>query len=182
MNALMAALVAALIIQASDRTPWLAARLATPARPGAVIAAVILSAILAQAVAAVAGSLLAPILTPNARQLFVGLALLSAAFGTFLPIKPISGEPRGFADSFIILTAAAMGDRTQFATLAIAAQNDLPVFAALGAAIGVVVVQVAVVLADARPSPSLLRLWRALAGSVLALAGAWLALAGLRLL
>ncbi|MGL4314816.1 MAG: TMEM165/GDT1 family protein [Sphingomonas sp.] len=177
----MAALVAALALQASDRAPWLAARLAATGKAAPVLVAVLLSAVLAQGLGAAAGSLLAPMLTANARALLLGLALLSAAWGAFLQVKPVTGPPRGAVASTILLLAGAMGDRTQFVTLAIAARDDLPVFAAIGAVIGVVAVQGAAVLAGWTPPAAPMRALRAGIGGVLAIIGGWTALAALRL-
>jgi putative Ca2+/H+ antiporter (TMEM165/GDT1 family) len=77
MDALMAALVAAALAQIGDKPAWLAAILADRYRaPGLVIAMAAVALLGAGLLAALMGALLAPKLTPEAKQLFLALALL----------------------------------------------------------------------------------------------------------
>lgn len=183
----MAAFVAALIVQASDRTPWLVARLAGQfARPLTVGAVAILAIALTNMIGALAGVVVAPILTPNARALLLGFALVSAGIPAFLPLKrakATSGDRFGpFATTLVIMLAAGMGDRTQFLTAAIAVRGDLPVFAIIGATLG----SGAVVVAAATAGEDVLQqlpvtAFRVGAGVVLTTAGVFSALSALRL-
>lgn len=188
MDALMAALVAALLTQASDRPPWLAARLGDQfgRRDGVMIAAAV-AVTISSAVAGFAGHLMAPILTPNARGLLLAFALLSAGTAALWPTKPLP-QPGGrtlgaFATSLITLLAATMGDRTQFLTLAIAARSDAPIFAAIGAVIGTLAVQIPAVLGgDALRRQLPVTAVRAAIGVLLTIAGVVVALSALRLI
>lgn len=188
MDALMAALVAALLAQTSDRQPWLAARLAAQSKAhGAVIAATALALAISNALGALAGALMAPILTPNARALLLCFALLSAGASCFGRVKPVSqrsGMTLGaFLTAFITLLAAAMGDRTQFLTAAIAARSDVPVFAAIGATIGALAVHLAAIGAGERAQRRVpMRAIRIAIGLVLMLAGTVSGLSALRLI
>ncbi len=84
----MAALVAAALAQVGDRTAWLAAILADRyRRPGLVIALAALALALAGGIAAAGGALLAPLLSPNAKQLMLALALLLQGGGALFPAK-----------------------------------------------------------------------------------------------
>ena len=73
-DALMAALVAALLTQTTDRSAWLAAMLGTRfARPGIIIAAIAIALCIVNALAAIGGALIAPVLSPNAKALLLAL-------------------------------------------------------------------------------------------------------------
>lgn len=65
MDALMAAFVAALLAQASDRTPWLTAILSTRfARPGTIIVATAIALAAGNGVAAIGGMMIGPHMPP----------------------------------------------------------------------------------------------------------------------
>lgn len=85
----MAALVAGALAQAGDRPAWLAAILANRyAKPAAVVAAAALALLAASLIACAGGLLLADKLTPEAKRLFLALALLLQGAGGLLPAKP----------------------------------------------------------------------------------------------
>lgn len=146
----MAALVAALVIQASDRTPWLASSLGSRfGKPGQVVVAAALALALGNGLAVVAGILIAGHLSPNARDLLLAFALLSAGVSAFWPIKPpkAAGNRLGaFVASFVGVALLGFGDRTQFVTAALAARSTTPALAAVGAVIGTLVVTVPAIL------------------------------------
>ncbi|OYY79699.1 MAG: UPF0016 family membrane protein [Sphingomonas sp. 28-62-20] len=188
MDALMAAFVAALLVQAGDRTPWLAAILADRfQRPGQVIAAAILALTITNILGAIAGALMAPILTPNARALLVAFALVSAgvtALGTLKHPGEMAGWRTGaFLTSLIGLAALGVGDRTQFVTAALAAGGTPPAFAAVGATLGSLVVVIPALLAGAAARQALpLAAIRIGTGAVLIVAGIGAGLSALRLI
>lgn len=137
----MAAFVAALLTQATDRTPWTLAILADRYdRPLTLIAATIIAVATANALGAFAGALMAPILTPNASALLLALALgsagISALFKPKLPDRFTGSRAGAFLTTLIGLLAMAMGDRTQFVTAALATRTPWPAFAAIGATLG----------------------------------------------
>lgn len=188
MDALMAALVAALLTQASDRTPWFAAMLGTRfAGRAAVIAGTVLALAVGNGVAAVAGMLVAGQMSPNARDLLLALALLSAGTTAFWPVKPPPSRDGwrigAFLTSLFGVLLLAVADRTQFITAALAARSDAPALAAVGATLGASVVNVtAIMIGEAG--------WRKLPmiplrigiGVVLCVVGAIQALSALRLI
>jgi putative Ca2+/H+ antiporter (TMEM165/GDT1 family) len=151
----MAVLVAALLAQATDRTPWLAAILSTRfARPGAVILGTATSLAIGNAVAAAGGMLIAPHMSPNARDLFLAVALIFAGGACLVPIKPPerldTWRIGAFATSLLGILILAAGDRSQFLTMAITARSPSPVLAAVGATIGALAVNVPAILAGER--------------------------------
>lgn len=184
----MAALVAALLAQASDRTPWLAARIADRFNsPLSVVAAAAIALAITNGIGGALGAIMAPILTPNARSLLLGFALLSAGISAFWPLKPLE-QPGGrrigaFATALVTLLAAGLGDRTQFLTSAIAARGDLPVFAAIGGTLGALAVQAPIILAGEAVRDRLpLRTLRGVIGALFSVAGAIAVLSAMRLI
>lgn len=146
----MAALVAALLTQAGDRTPWTAALLGDRyASKAAVIAGTALALALGNAIGVVGGVLIAPILSPNARDLLLAFALLSAGCSGMWPIKPAKKRDwrvGAFLGSLAAIGMLGFGDRTQFITAALAARSTTPALAAVGATIGALVINVPAIL------------------------------------
>lgn len=180
----MAALVAALLIRASDRsTDWVAVVAEQSRKTGAVLGGALIALIVTHAVAATAGYFVGQHITPNPRQLMFGLALLAAASGAVWPgkIKPIVYR-RPFIDTAAHLVSTGLGGRSEFVIFAIAL-SGLPVLAGIGGVIGSFVVLAAAAVAGEilwvqRPRRAI----DLSIGVVLAIAGAWLALSALRLI
>jgi putative Ca2+/H+ antiporter (TMEM165/GDT1 family) len=154
-DALMAALVVAPLSQIGDRTAWRAAILSDRfARPLMVAAMATLAIALASGAAAYAGSLLAPRLAPEPRQVFFGLSLVFLGGGALFAVKRPDGLERwrigGAATSLLGVTILAFGNGLQFVVLAVAARAALPWLAALGATLGSMVVLVPAVLLGER--------------------------------
>jgi putative Ca2+/H+ antiporter (TMEM165/GDT1 family) len=185
-DALMAALVAALLTQASDRGVWLAARLGDRfERRWTAIAGLVLALIVVNAIAAAGAMLVAPMLTPNAGALLLALALLSAGGAALFRPKPPAGAFRGgaFVASLAALLALGIGDRAQFITFAIAARTPIPALAAIGATLGGLAVLAPAMLAGERACARLPeRAIRLPIAGVLLVAGAVIGLGALRLL
>lgn len=183
----MAALVAALLTQASDRTPWTAALLGDRhVSKRAVIAATAIALAAGNALGVVGGVLVAPLLSPNARDLLLALALLSAGVSAVRPPKRAAPRPwrlGAFASSLLAIALLGFGDRMQFITATLAARSTTPALAALGATIGALAVNVPAILLGERwlrkmPATAM----RLAAAAVLTIAGAVQALAALRLI
>lgn len=137
----MAALVAAALAQVGDRTAWLAAILADRYRkPALVILMATIALATAGGLAATGGVLLAPRMTPEAKQFFVAMALIFQGGGALFRSKPperLDGWKLGAAlTSLLGLLIVAFGDGVQFIVLALAAQSTMPWLAAVGATIG----------------------------------------------
>jgi putative Ca2+/H+ antiporter (TMEM165/GDT1 family) len=155
MDALMAALVAAALAQVGDRTATLAAILVDRyRRPALVIVMAAVALATAGGLAATGGVLLAPRMTPEAKQFFIAMALIFQGGGALFKTKPperLDGWKLGAAlTSLTGLVILAFGDGVQFIVLALAARSTMPWLAAVGATIGSLVVIVpAVVLGEA---------------------------------
>ena len=141
MDALMAALVAAALGQIGDRTAWLTAILSDRyRRPALILAMAALALAAAGAIAATLGALLAPKLTPEAKQLFLAVALLFQGLGVVgkvkVPDRLTKWHLGAAATSLLGLFILAFGDGIQFIVLALAARTPLPALAVIGATIG----------------------------------------------
>jgi putative Ca2+/H+ antiporter (TMEM165/GDT1 family) len=187
MDALVPAFIVALLAELGDRTQLLATLLGVRfRRPVPVLAGIALATAVNMALAAVIGAEIAGYLNHRAIQLMTGLALLVAASGAVMKVKPAPavdnwklGALLSSAGAFFIL---ALGDKTQFVTATIAAGSGHPALAAVGAVAGVVLANApAVVLGDRWPTLVPLRAIRIGAGVVLALAGIVLVIGALGL-
>ncbi len=187
MDALMAALVAAALAQVGDRPAWLAAILADRYRAGGLVIAMAALAILAAGLAAAAaGALLAPRMTPEAKQLFLALALLFQGVGAWFPVKApdrLTGWRLGAAlTSLLGLFILAFGDGIQFIVLALAARATWPWIAAVGATLGSLAVIVPAAMLGEKGWTALpLRAARRAIGALFVVVASWLGLAALGL-
>lgn len=151
MDSLVPAFIAVLLALAGDRSPWLVAILADRfGKPFTVAIMAIIAHSAGNVIAATGGMLVAPMLTPNARQLMLALALIFAAMGALWRLKPpdrLEGWKLGaFATPLLGVFILAAGDTAQFFTFAFAARGPSPVLAAVGASVAVAVVSTAAAL------------------------------------
>lgn len=187
LDALMAALVAAVLAQAGDAQPRLAAALADRFRaPGAVAAGAALALLAASLVACALGAAVGPRLTPEAGGLFVALALLLQGGGALFRAKPPDRLERwrlgAFGTAAAGLFVLAFGDGLQFVVLALAARARAPWLAAPGAVVGSLLVIAPAAVLGARGWEALpLRAFRLGGAALFLLAGAWVGLAALGL-
>jgi putative Ca2+/H+ antiporter (TMEM165/GDT1 family) len=188
MDALMAALVAALVVEATDRTPWLVAILADRfEKRVTVIVAALLALAAGFALVAIGGTLIGARLIPEARQLFLAVALLNAGISAFFPIKApdrLTGWRVGAAaTTFVGTFILAFGGRTQFIVMALAERGAGPVLAALGATLGALaIVMLAALTGEAARRALPITALRVVTGIVLTVVGVVLGLGALRLI
>lgn len=183
----MAALVAALLAQASDRTPWLSAILGDRYSRGTVIVATAIALALGNTIAAIGGLLIAHEMSPNAKDLFLGVALIFSGVAAFSAIKPpdrlTNWKIGGFLTTLLGVFVLALADRSQFLTAAITARSPAPVFAAIGATIGALAVNVPAILAGEKARGQLpLTAIRIAIGVLFVLIGVYMALGAIRLI
>jgi putative Ca2+/H+ antiporter (TMEM165/GDT1 family) len=182
LDTLVPAFVAALLTQTGDRSPWLVAVLADRyGKPFTVAFAALLAHAAGNAIAGFGGLFIAPMLTPNAKQLLLALALGFAALGALWRLRPpdrLEGWRLGaWLTSLLGVFILALGDSTQFFTLALAAQAGW--LAVIGATLGAASVSLAAALLGEQAWRKLpIRSFRtgtgllALAGSAVLAAGA----------
>ncbi|ATI56450.1 hypothetical protein AVM11_08320 [Sphingomonas melonis TY] len=188
MDALMAALVAAALAQVGDRPAWLAAILADRYRaPGLVVAMAAIALAVAAGLAGAAGGLIAPQLTPEAKQLFLALALVLQGGGALFPAKAPDRLERwrlgAAATSLLGLFILAFGDGVQFIVLTLSARAELVWLAPLGATLGsLAVIAPAALLGEAGWRALPLRSLRIGIGILFLIVGLWLGVGALRLI
>jgi Ca2+/H+ antiporter, TMEM165/GDT1 family len=130
MNALMVALVVALLATPGGRWWWLAR--------GESLLLVVLSAALACAVAAWGGQWVAATVRGPGMQLLLALAIIVAGGGLLWPSKPVQRGNAPLSLRAIRLTAAAWSDAAPFVVFAAAAWAREPLLAGLGGAVGMI--------------------------------------------
>lgn len=183
----MAALVAAALAQVGDRPAHLAAILADRYRaPGLVILAAVLALMAATGIAAAGGVLIAPVMTPEARQLLLALALLLQGAGALwrgkAPERLTGWKLGAFVTATLGLFILFFGDGVMFVVVALAARSEVPVLAAVGATLGALaVVAPAALLGEAAWIRLPLVTARRVIAGLFLLAGLWLGLGALRL-
>ncbi|UZK65501.1 TMEM165/GDT1 family protein [Sphingomonas sp. M1-B02] len=187
MEAIVPAFLLALLSQLGDRPALLTAILADRyRRPLVVACAAGLAHALGNGLAALAGVAMAPILNPNAQALLLAFALLAGGLGGFLnekrPSRYESWKLGAFFAPLLGIFVLALGDRTQFFTLAVAAKG-MPWYAAVGAAIAAFAVGfVAALLGEAGWRALPLRWVRIVSAALFLVAGIYIGLGALRLL
>ncbi len=140
MEALVTAFVAGALAEFGDKTQLLVAALA--ARYGQwrqILAALFLALLVSNCLAAIAGVLVAGLVTIRAMTLLVALSLLFAGVAGLVRRRPdpISESPVPlFVAATILFLAAEVGDRSQFLTFALAGRFDSAPLAAAGATVG----------------------------------------------
>ena len=188
MDALIPAFIAAALAEMGDKSPWLAAILtARFGKPGAVVLGIVVAATLASAISAIAGALVQPTLTPNARLLFLALALIFSGVSGFLALKqpdPLSGWKIGaFATTALGLFILQFGEGTQFLVAGLAVNAKLPAMAAIGATLGICAVTIPMALAGAVLRDRLpIRTMRIAPAILFLVTGIWAAVSALRLI
>ena len=182
MDAFFLPFLAAAVAEWGDKTQILAMLLAARfQRPGLVLGGVALAAFANSAIGAFGGSLIVPLLTSEARLLFLALAFALAGAGAFLPFRDpgtgLNWRIGALATAFLAFFLVEFGDKTQFVTAGFGAVLTGWPIVAFGAAAGVMLASApAVMLGSAFRSRFPLALMRRSAGGLLLLIGAILAI------
>jgi putative Ca2+/H+ antiporter (TMEM165/GDT1 family) len=189
MDGLLSSLIVVGLASIGDRIQLLALLLmARWKRPGAVVAGLVLGTLLAQGLSAFGGVLIAGELPPRPVLLLLAIGFLSMGIWSFLPERLPKDASAASRLGPALASAAAFfavefGDRTQLATMALAARFNVWVMVALGATIGVAIATIPCVLfgqafLDRLPG----RVLRIAAAVVFILLGIWTGLDALRLI
>ena len=181
----MAALVAALLIRATDPSADLVATAAERSgRTAPVVIGTLVALIVTQGAAAAGGFFIGPHLAPNAQRLFLAFALLAAASGAIWrgKTKPVEAVRHPSLSVATRLIVGGWAGRSEFVTLAVAI-GGTAALAGVGGLIGsIVVLAAAAVAGEALWATRPRRAIDWTIGGVLAIAGAWLAFSALRLI
>jgi putative Ca2+/H+ antiporter (TMEM165/GDT1 family) len=178
LEALLTSILLVAVAEIGDKTQLLSFLLAARLRrPWPIIAGILVATVLNHALAGAVGSLLAGWVPPTTLSWIVGLSFI--AFGLWalhpdaLGDSPRLRESGAFVTAFVSFFLAEMGDKTQLATVALAARFDALTAVVIGTTIGMMLANVPAVwagqkLADRIPTKAV----RLLAATLFILFGA----------
>ncbi len=173
------------LAEIGDKTQLLALLLAARFRkPWTIIAGIAVATVLNHAIAAWIGSLAAHWLRPDVLRWIVAASFIAVAVWTLKPDTLDDETPLGARGAFIATTVlffiAEIGDKTQVATVLLAAKYSPLWEVVVGTTLGMLLANVPVVLLGSRFSDRLpLKAARWTAAAVFAVIGVWVAMRGL---
>lgn len=173
------------LAEIGDKTQLLALLLAARFRkPLPIVAGILVATLLNHALAAWVGQLAASWLTPQALRWIVAASFIGIALWTLKPDKLDEGETLPAHGAFIATTIsffiAEIGDKTQVATVLLAAKYPSLLQVVAGTTLGMLLANVPVVALGSRFAAKLpLKAARIAAACVFLALGLWAALAGI---
>jgi putative Ca2+/H+ antiporter (TMEM165/GDT1 family) len=172
------------IAEVGDKTQLLALILAARfGKPLVIIVGIFLATIINHALAGAVGTWLTLTIEPQWLQWLLGLSFIAMAGWTLIPdtVHAKDAEIKGrfgvLGATFILFFLAEMGDKTQVATVVLAAQFDSPVTVVLGTTLGMLIANApAVLLGNIVLQKIPIRLFRYVAAGLFAVIGLWILL------
>ncbi|MDX5362835.1 MAG: TMEM165/GDT1 family protein [Pseudazoarcus pumilus] len=175
------------LAEIGDKTQLLAFMLAARYRRAApIVLGIFVATIANHAFAGAVGTWLTQLLGPDVLRWVLGIGFLAMAVWTLIPDKldadevPLKSGMGVFVTTVIAFFLAEMGDKTQVATVALAAQYEAFVAVVLGTTLGMMIANVPAVLVGDRLAHRMpVRLVHAVAAvifavlGIVALSGAW---------
>ncbi len=178
MEAFFVSTLAVAVAEIGDKTQLLSLLLATRFRkPLPIVFGILIATVANHALAALAGEWVRASLTPEQLRWLLGLGFLAIAAWTIKPDKLDEGETvKGTYGVFVITViaffVAEIGDKTQIATVALAAKYGALVPVVLGTTLGMLLVNAPVVYLADRFAPKIpLKLVRIIAATIFAIIG-----------
>nr|UOZ96567.1 putative manganese exporter [Cupriavidus sp.] len=186
MEALLVSTGVVALAEIGDKTQLLAFVLAARFKaPRPIILGIFLATLANHGVAGALGAWITTLLSPTLLHWILGLGFLAMAIWTLVPDKLESTDASTvtrwgvFGTTFVTFFLAEMGDKTQIATVALAAHYTLPVVVVIGTTAGMLIANVPAVFAGERLSTKIpMRLIRGIAASLFALLGLFTLLGG----
>ena len=151
MEAFLTSIVLVAIAEIGDKTQLLSFVLAARLRrPWAIIAGILVATIVNHALAGSAGAWLAHLVGPNVMQWVTGLLFIGFGLWALHP-DALDEEPKihragAFVTTLVAFFLAEMGDKTQLATMALAARFDNLPAVVLGTTLGMMAANVPAVI------------------------------------
>jgi len=163
-----------------DKTQLLAFVLAARFRkPLPIVAGILAATIVNHGLAGALGAWITGALGPQALRWLVGLSFIGMAMWTLIPDEIEKDEAKAaarlgvFGATLLTFFLAEMGDKTQVATVALAAHYGTALVVVIGTTLGMLIADVpAVFVGDKLPAKVPMRLVRSIAAAVFALLGA----------
>lgn len=166
------------LAEVGDKTQLLAFILAAKFRkPAPIIVGILLATIANHVLAGALGAWLNSLVAPATMRWILGLSFIAMAVWTLIPDKFDEDDARlarygVFGTTFIAFFLAEMGDKTQIATVALAAQFQAFLFVVAGTTLGMMIANVpAVLLGDKIAERMPVRLVHAVAAAIFAILG-----------
>jgi putative Ca2+/H+ antiporter (TMEM165/GDT1 family) len=167
------------LAEMGDKTQLLALLLAARFRkPTPIILGILVATLLNHGIAGFVGAWVGAWLTPQVLRWSVGLLFLAMAVWTMIPDRIEEEETRVatrlgvFGATLVAFFLAEMGDKTQIATLAMAAHYPSPVLVVAGTTLGMLIADVPAVFVGDRLSARIpMRLVHTVAALIFALLG-----------
>jgi putative Ca2+/H+ antiporter (TMEM165/GDT1 family) len=176
------------LAEIGDKTQLLSFALAAKLRrPFPIMIGILAATLLNHALAAWFGTVAASLVTPESLKWIVGLSFIGCGLWA-LKADTLDAEPRIFSAGIFVTTLVAfflaeMGDKTQFATIALAARYDAPMLVILGTTLGMLLANApAVWIGKVLAERIDMKLVRWLAAASFLLMGAWTLTSGAALL
>ena len=179
MDALFVSTLAVAIAEIGDKTQLLALVLAARYRkPWPIIAGILVATVLNHAMAGALGAWITATLSPDILRWILGLSFLGMAVWTLIPDKIEEEEMQVarrfgvFGATLITFFLAEMGDKTQIATVAMAAHYPDPVLVVIGTTLGMLIADVpAVFIGDRFAARIPMKLVHGIAAAMFAVMG-----------
>jgi Ca2+/H+ antiporter, TMEM165/GDT1 family len=187
LEALLTSIFLVAVSEIGDKTQLLSFVLAARLRkPWPIIGGILLATLVNHSLAGWIGTLLAGWIAPATLGWIVGLSFIGFGFWALHP-DSLDGSPRllrggAFVTAFVTFFLAEMGDKTQFATIALAARFDSLVIVVIGTTIGMMLADVPAVWMGEKLAPKIpMKAVRLVSAALFMVVGAltlWSTLAG----
>ncbi len=167
------------LAEIGDKTQLLAFILAARfKKPVPIILGILVATIVNHGLAGALGAWITSAVSPETLRWVLGLSFLSMAIWTMIPDKieeedtPVAKRFGVFGATLITFFLAEMGDKTQIATVAMAAHYASPLLVVIGTTLGMLIADVpAVLMGDKLANKIPMRLVHAIAAAIFAVMG-----------
>jgi putative Ca2+/H+ antiporter (TMEM165/GDT1 family) len=179
MEALLISTGVVALAEIGDKTQLLALILAARFRkPLPIIAGILCATLVNHGLAGALGAWITSVLSPGTLRWILGLSFLGMAVWTMIPDRIEDEETQVakhlgvFGATLVTFFLAEMGDKTQIATVALAAHYAAPLMVVIGTTLGMLVADVPAVLAGNRFAPRMpMKLVHSIAAGIFAVMG-----------
>ena len=179
MQALFASTGVVALAEIGDKTQLLAFLLAARfKKPLPIIAGILVATIVNHALAGAVGAWISTSIPPSVLRIGLGLSFIGMAIWTLIPDKIENDEGNAarrygvFGATLVTFFLAEMGDKTQIATVVLAAHYAMPVTVVIGTTLGMLIADVpAVFVGDKLATKIPLKVVHSIAAAVFGLLG-----------
>jgi Ca2+/H+ antiporter, TMEM165/GDT1 family len=179
MEALLISTGVVALAEIGDKTQLLAFILAARFRkPLPIIAGILIATLFNHGIAGALGAWIVQVADPEILRWILGLSFIGMAAWTLIPDKIEAGETRAaqrlgvFGATLVTFFLAEMGDKTQLATVALAAHYGAPLLVIVGTTAGMLIADVpAVVIGDRFAQKIPMKLVHGIAAAIFAAMG-----------